>query len=44
MRQGRFTAEQIIKVLKEHAAGISASDLWRKHGRWAYQGLEPRTL
>ena len=28
----RFTEEQIIKVLKEHAAGMSASDLCRKHG------------
>ena len=31
MRKGRFTEEQIIKVL-EHAAGMSASDLCRKHG------------
>lgn len=30
MRKGRFTEEQI--VLKEHAAGMSASDLCRKHG------------
>jgi transposase-like protein len=32
MRKGRLTEEQIIKVLKEHAAGMSASDLCRKHG------------
>jgi putative transposase len=32
MRKRRFTEEQIIKVLKEHAAGLSAADVCRKHG------------
>ncbi len=32
MKRSRFTAEQIIGVLKEHRAGLSAAALCRKHG------------
>jgi putative transposase len=32
MRRSRFSEEQIIKALKEHAAGLSAADLCRKYG------------
>ena len=32
MKRSRFTEEQIIGILKEHEAGISVSDLCRKHG------------
>jgi len=32
MRKGRFSEEQIIKVLKDHQAGIPIVELCRKHG------------
>jgi putative transposase len=32
MKKSRFTQEQIIGILKEHHAGLSAGDLCRKHG------------
>ena len=32
MRKSRFTDEQIIKALKEHAARLSANELCRKYG------------
>ncbi len=32
MKRSRFTEEQIIGVLKEHQAGMSAADLCRRHG------------
>jgi putative transposase len=49
MRKSRFSEEQIIAILKEHQAGISAADLCRKHGlsdatfykwRLKYGGME----
>ena len=32
MRKSRYTEDQIIGALKEHAAGLSAADLCRKYG------------
>ncbi|ORE91057.1 hypothetical protein ATO13_21161 [Stappia sp. 22II-S9-Z10] len=32
MKKSRFSEEQIIGVLKEHAAGIGVAELCRKHG------------
>ena len=49
MRTSRFSAEQIVGILKEHEAGAGMVDLCRRHGisqqtfyRWRqkYGGLE----
>lgn len=32
MKRSRFSQEQIIGILKEHQAGMSAAELCRKHG------------
>ena len=32
MKRSRFTEEQVIGILKEHQAGLSASELCRRHG------------
>ncbi len=32
MKQGRYSEEQIIKILKEADAGVKVSDLCRKYG------------
>ena len=49
MKRKRFSEEQIVGILQEHEAGVSVSDLCRKHGvsdasiyKWKakYGGLE----
>lgn len=49
MRTSKFSAEQIVGILKEHEAGAGTGELCRRHGisqqtfyRWrqAYGGLE----
>jgi len=32
MKRSRFTEDQIIGILKEHQAGLSESELCRRHG------------
>lgn len=32
MKTSRFTTEQIVAILQEHAAGTSPADLIRRHG------------
>jgi hypothetical protein len=32
MKRSRFSEEQVIGILKEHQAGLSAAELFRKHG------------
>jgi hypothetical protein len=32
MKRSRFSDEQIIGILKEHQAGLSAAELCRRHG------------
>ena len=49
MRRSRFSAEQIVGILKEHEAGAAMAELCRRHGisqqtfyRWRqkYGGLD----
>ncbi len=53
MRKSRFSDEQIVGILKEHAAGAATGALCRRHGiseqtlyRWKrkYDGLEGNEL
>lgn len=53
MRKSRFSDEQIVGILKEHAAGEATGSLCRRHGisqqtlyRWKqkYDGLEGNEL
>lgn len=32
MRKSRFTEEQIVAIIQDHAAGAKVSELCRKHG------------
>lgn len=50
MRKSRFSDEQIISIVREHAAGLGTAELCRKHGisdatfyKWRsrYGGMEP---
>ena len=52
MKRSRFSEEQIIGILKEHRAGMSAAELCRRHGisdatfytwRSKYGGMEVET-
>ena len=53
MRKSRFSDEQIVGILKEHAAGEATGSLCRRHGisqqtlyRWKqkYDGLEGKEV